>query len=39
MWAFERQENSPTVDMLERLSKALNIDPAVLFRKDKDTAP
>ena len=31
---IERQENSPTVDMLERLSKALNIDPAVLFRKD-----
>lgn len=36
---IERQEHSPTVDMLERLSKALNIDPAVLFRKDKDTAP
>ena len=28
---IERQENSPTVDMLERIAKALGIEPARLF--------
>jgi transcriptional regulator with XRE-family HTH domain len=28
---IERQENSPTVAMLERIAKALGIEPARLF--------
>jgi len=32
---IEREENSPTVEMLERLCKALDIDPIVLFRRGK----
>jgi transcriptional regulator with XRE-family HTH domain len=32
---IERCENSPTVDMIERLSKVLQIDPAILFRREK----
>jgi transcriptional regulator with XRE-family HTH domain len=28
---LERQENSPTVAMLERIAKALGIEPAWLF--------
>jgi transcriptional regulator with XRE-family HTH domain len=28
---IERQENSPTVAMLERIAKALSIEPARLF--------
>lgn len=31
---IERRENSPTVDMLERLSQALEIEPASLFEHD-----
>lgn len=30
---IEREENSPTVDALEEISKALNIDPVVLFQE------
>ena len=32
---IERCENSPTVDMIERLSKVLQIDPAILFKRGK----
>lgn len=32
---IERGENSPTVEMIERLSKVLQIDPAVLFKREK----
>ena len=32
---IERGESSPTVTMIERLSKALRIDPMVLFRREK----
>lgn len=32
---IERCENSPTVDMIERLSEALEIDPAILFKRGK----
>lgn len=32
---IERCENSPTVDMIERLSKVLQIDPAILFKRSK----
>jgi len=32
---IERGENSPTVAMIERLSKALKIDPMVLFRRQE----
>jgi transcriptional regulator with XRE-family HTH domain len=32
---IEREENSPTVDMIERLCKVLEIDAAVLFRRGK----
>jgi transcriptional regulator with XRE-family HTH domain len=28
---IERQENSPTVEVLERIAKALGIEPARLF--------
>jgi transcriptional regulator with XRE-family HTH domain len=30
---IERQENSPTVAMLERIAKALGIEPARLFEE------
>jgi transcriptional regulator with XRE-family HTH domain len=29
---LERQENSPTVDVLEKLAKALKVDPADILR-------
>jgi len=32
---IERCENSPTVDVIERISKALHIDPAILFQRDR----
>jgi transcriptional regulator with XRE-family HTH domain len=32
---IEREENSPTIAMIERLSKALQIDPVVLLRRDR----
>ena len=32
---IERQENSPTVEMLERLSKALEVDPVIFFQNDR----
>jgi transcriptional regulator with XRE-family HTH domain len=32
---IEREENSPTVDALEQLSDALNVDPASFFREGK----
>ena len=28
---IERQENSPTIEMIERLSKALDVDPVALL--------
>jgi transcriptional regulator with XRE-family HTH domain len=31
---IEREENAPTVDALEQLSEALNIDPGLLFREN-----
>jgi transcriptional regulator with XRE-family HTH domain len=31
---IEREENAPTVDALEQISDALNIDPVVLFREN-----
>lgn len=31
---IEREENAPTVDALEQLSEALNIDPVSFFRRD-----
>jgi transcriptional regulator with XRE-family HTH domain len=31
---IEREENSPTVDALEQLSEALNIDPVMFFQED-----
>lgn len=31
---IEREENSPTVDALEQLSEALNIDPVMFFREN-----
>jgi transcriptional regulator with XRE-family HTH domain len=31
---IEREENSPTVDALEQLSKALNVEPASFFSID-----
>ena len=36
IWGMiERRENSPTVDMLERIAKALQVDPSILLaRKD-----
>lgn len=30
---IERRENSPTVDMIERIANALGIDPAILFKR------
>ncbi len=30
---IERQENSPTVDVIERVAAALDIDPVELFKK------
>lgn len=32
---IERQENSPTVVMIERLAKALKVDPVQLFEEKK----
>jgi transcriptional regulator with XRE-family HTH domain len=32
---IEREERSPTVDMLEKLAKALQIDPVMLLRADR----
>lgn len=32
---IERMENSPTVQMLERLAQALEIDPLVLFMRER----
>jgi transcriptional regulator with XRE-family HTH domain len=31
---IEREENAPTVDALEQISDALNIDPVILFREN-----
>lgn len=31
---IEREENAPTVDALEQLSEALNVDPVSFFRRD-----
>ncbi len=31
---IERRENSPTVDMVERLARALEIEPSTLFRRE-----
>lgn len=31
---IEREENSPTVDALEQLSKALNVEPTSFFSVD-----
>jgi len=31
---IEREENAPTVDALEQLSTALNVDPVSFFRSD-----
>lgn len=31
---LEREEHSPTVEMLERIAKALGIEPYLLLRKD-----
>ena len=31
---IERQENSPTVDMIERLATALDVDPISLLSED-----
>ena len=31
---IEREENSPTVDALEQLSEALNIEPVIFFREN-----
>jgi transcriptional regulator with XRE-family HTH domain len=30
---LEREENSPTVDVLEKLAKALDVDPAAMLKK------
>jgi len=32
---IERCQHSPTVAMIERLAKALKVDPIVFFRRDK----
>ena len=32
---IERCENSPTVDMLERIAKALQVDPSFLLTRHK----
>jgi len=32
---IERRENSPTIDMIERLAKALDIDPASLLQRGR----
>ena len=32
---IERCENSPTVDMLERLAKALQVEPSVLLMRNR----
>jgi transcriptional regulator with XRE-family HTH domain len=32
---IEHEENSPTVETIERLCKALDADPALLFRRSK----
>lgn len=31
---IERKENAPTIDIIERLSTALDVDPVVFFQKD-----
>jgi transcriptional regulator with XRE-family HTH domain len=31
---IEREENSPTVDALDLICKALSVDPVLLFRRD-----
>jgi transcriptional regulator with XRE-family HTH domain len=30
---IERQENSPTIDMIERIAKALQVNPVELFEQ------
>ncbi len=32
---IERQENSPTIEMIERLSTALKIEPMALLEREK----
>jgi transcriptional regulator with XRE-family HTH domain len=32
---IERGENSPTVEMVERLCAVLEVDPVLLFKRDK----
>jgi transcriptional regulator with XRE-family HTH domain len=32
---IEREENSPTIEMIERLAKVLQVDPAALLQRDK----
>ena len=32
---IEREEKSPTIDLLERLTLALEVEPEVFFRKSK----
>jgi transcriptional regulator with XRE-family HTH domain len=32
---IERCENSPTVDMLERIARALQVDPSFLLTRNK----
>jgi transcriptional regulator with XRE-family HTH domain len=36
---IEREQRSPTVDMLEKLAKALEIDPVVLLQADNGPSP
>lgn len=36
---IEREQRSPTVDMLEKLAKALQIDPVVLLQADNGPSP
>ena len=36
---IEREQRSPTVDMLEKLAKALQIDPVVLLQADDGPSP
>ncbi len=33
---IEREQRSPTVDMLEKLAKALQVDPVMLLQADKE---
>lgn len=32
---IERRENSPTIDMIERIAKALDLDPASLLQRGR----